>query len=406
MPFIRCAAPSSSPAFNYISMHQSHGSSLFISVVFFLVLQFTCAFKFNVPPPVVVPGQTPLITWTSAPSDPKTMNLNLSCNDGPSKEIASSITIASAIFPLSARTYNLRPPLVCNLEALKTDDVTVLDEVTIDVISSAVATSLTKTISTASNVPSAKSSSSSNQGTSTTSRSTRISVPLSKTQISSSAPSDESHPPPNRVFTSEPTSQTATAPLTITSRTTQMSVSPSPINPTTDVSFPAPSDESPVLTTSSTSHNTASTSEPPHTTRPIGAIVGGVVGGFVGLTMLAILSIIFFRRRRRLSVSPLTPLPYDKDYVQPLDKKSRLAQITDEKEAAQRQRDQLQAEMDHDGPSSSSDTPPGSIFSERQTEVLQQRILDLETQQLDLEHQLYGERPPPTYSSSNLPSVL
>ncbi|KAG6861762.1 hypothetical protein C0995_012266 [Termitomyces sp. Mi166 len=137
------------------------------------------------------------------------------------------------------------------------------------------------------------------------------------------------------------------------------------------------------------------------------AIVGGVVGGLVGIGILTILSIIWFCRRRPPPLQrPPTPvpLPYDPNYVQPLDKTSRLAQIINEKEAAEQQRDQLQTEVEsmhlhestRDHSSGISDTPSGSEPAERLIEALRQRILELEAQQRDLEHQLL----PPSYLDS------
>ncbi|KAG6861763.1 hypothetical protein C0995_012267 [Termitomyces sp. Mi166 len=105
---------------------------------------------------------------------------------------------------------------------------------------------------------------------------------------------------------------------------------------------------------SSTSIDTAvissiPTSTPTFTTIPIGATVGGVVGGLVGLGILTILFIVWLRRRRppplQLPPNPI-PLTYDPNYVQPLDKTSRLAQIIDEKEALKRQRDEFQTEVE------------------------------------------------------------
>ncbi|KAG6861757.1 hypothetical protein C0995_012261 [Termitomyces sp. Mi166 len=142
---------------------------------------------------------------------------------------------------------------------------------------------------------------------------------------------------------------------------------------------------------------------------PTGAIIGGVVGGLAGLGILATIFIIWLRRRRppRLRLPSLVPLPYDTNYVQPLDKTSRLAQIINEKEAAERQRDQLQSEVEsihlrastRERSSGISDTPSGSGPPEQLIEALRQRILELETQQQDLERQLYSERRPPSYSN-------
>ncbi|KAG6861768.1 hypothetical protein C0995_012272 [Termitomyces sp. Mi166 len=159
--------------------------------------------------------------------------------------------------------------------------------------------------------------------------------------------------------------------------------------------------------------------KPTSTTTPIGAIVGGVVGGLVGIGILTILFIIWLRRRRPSPLQRLpapVPLSYDPNYVQPLDKtsqllspacqnhvthhifKGQLAQIINEKEAAERQRDQLQTEVEstRDRSSGISDTPSGNGPSERLIEALRQRILELETQQRDLEHQLL----PPSYLDS------
>ncbi|KAG6861761.1 hypothetical protein C0995_012265 [Termitomyces sp. Mi166 len=155
---------------------------------------------------------------------------------------------------------------------------------------------------------------------------------------------------------------------------------------------------------------TQAATTPTSTTVPIGAIVGGVVGGLVGIGILTILSIIWLRRRRPPPLQrPPTPvpLPYDPNYVQPLDKTSRLAQIMNEKEAAERQRDELQTELEsmhlrestRDRSSGISDPPSGGGPAEQLIEALRQRILKLEAQQQDLEHQLYNERRPPSYSN-------
>ncbi|KAG6817057.1 hypothetical protein H0H87_000469 [Tephrocybe sp. NHM501043] len=88
----------------------------------------------------------------------------------------------------------------------------------------------------------------------------------------------------------------------------------------------------------------------------------------------------------------------------------RLAQISDEKAAAEQQRQQLQAEVDRlrlrestlAAPPAVSETEipgSGSGPAEQQVEALRQRILELELQQRDLEDQLFGTRPPPGYSS-------
>ncbi|KAG6861766.1 hypothetical protein C0995_012270 [Termitomyces sp. Mi166 len=171
----------------------------------------------------------------------------------------------------------------------------------------------------------------------------------------------------------------------------------------------------PTEISSSTSIDTAAissmpTSTPTSITTPIGAIRGGVVGGLVGLGILTILFIIWLRRRRPPSLQRLptpVPLPYDPNYVQPLDKTSRLAQIINKKEAAERQRDKLQTEVEsmylhesnRDRSSGISDTPSRSGPAEQLIEALRQRILELEAQQRDLEYQLYNERRPPSYSN-------
>ncbi|KAG6886914.1 hypothetical protein C0995_003345, partial [Termitomyces sp. Mi166 len=88
--------------------------------------------------------------------------------------------------------------------------------------------------------------------------------------------------------------------------------------------------------------------------------------------------------------------------------KAGLAQIINEKEAAERQRDELQTELEsmhlcestRDRPSGISDTPSRSEPAERLMEVLRQRILELEAQQRDLEHQLL----PPSYLDSTFVS--
>ncbi|KAG6861767.1 hypothetical protein C0995_003346 [Termitomyces sp. Mi166 len=146
--------------------------------------------------------------------------------------------------------------------------------------------------------------------------------------------------------------------------------------------------------TSFPSNTITSTSEStPISTTPIGAIVGSVVGGLVGLGILTILFIIWLRRRRPPPLQRLpapVPLPYDPNYVQPLDKTSQPAcTIINEKEAAERQRDQLQTEVEsmhlresaRNGPSGITGTPSGSGPPEQLIEVLRQRILELETQQ-------------------------
>ncbi|KAG6902683.1 hypothetical protein C0995_013375, partial [Termitomyces sp. Mi166 len=133
---------------------------------------------------------------------------------------------------------------------------------------------------------------------------------------------------------------------------------------------------------------------------PVGAIVGGVVGDFVGLGLLIILLIICLRRRRPPPPpSPiLTPLPYDQNRVESLHKNGQLEQISSEKEAAQRQHEQLQTEVERIRlRESTQNDPSGSGPGEQQQmEVLRQRILELEAQQRDLERQLYNEQPPPT----------
>ncbi|KAG5337266.1 hypothetical protein C0989_010033 [Termitomyces sp. Mn162] len=82
----------------------------------------------------------------------------------------------------------------------------------------------------------------------------------------------------------------------------------------------------------------------------------------------------------------------------------RLAQIAEEKDAAQWQRDQLQAQVNHNSTYGTRDTPFGSGVLE-QMEALRQRILELEAQQRDLEHQLHGEQPlPAQVSNENIDS--
>ncbi|KNZ79301.1 hypothetical protein J132_10850 [Termitomyces sp. J132] len=156
----------------------------------------------------------------------------------------------------------------------------------------------------------------------------------------------------------------------------------------------------PSLVTTSTSHNTAFTSESTQKSMiPLGAIVGGVVGGLV---VLGILTILLICIRRRYSPSALAPVPfaYDQNYIQPSEKSNRLSKIINERQVDQWQRGQSQTEVEritHSSPSALSDTSSACEPLGRQVESLQYRILGLEVQQRNFEHQLYGEQPPPSY---------
>ncbi|KAH0584597.1 hypothetical protein H2248_010131 [Termitomyces sp. 'cryptogamus'] len=218
----------------------------------------------------------------------------------------------------------------------------------------------------------------------------------------------------------EPTSISSEKSLTTpesdstTSASVSMQLTPTPTLPFTTSPTDASSSlsfENVIPTMSSISQSiTAASGSTKTSATPTGLIVGVVVGALVGLGILIII-FICFRRRRTLSPPCPTPvpLPYDPSYIQPLDKNSQLAQITREREAAQRQHDQLQdtislRESAHNGLSGFNDTSAGSGPLEQQLAAVRQRMLELAVQQRDLEYQLYGEQPPPSYSNSS--SVL
>ncbi|KAG5727398.1 hypothetical protein E4T56_gene11928 [Termitomyces sp. T112] len=327
-------------------------------IVLFLVLRVTYALDL-LAPSVIFQGENLKISWSSTPDDPNMFSLDLVCNGSPNilaSSVSTALMLVSVTVPLSLSNLSPPSPLSCSFQARTLDNTnTLLNETQVMV---SVASVVTTTFHGISGFPAETS---------------RHSLPTASIDPSNG-----------------------------NSSKTQTSTS---LPPTTSLAD-ASSDESPTRSTSSSSHNTASASNSTQTsTTPIGAIVGGVVGGFVGLGILVFIFFICLRRRRRLSAPPPlppppVPLPYNQNYVQPLDKNSRLAQIAEEKDAAQRQRDQLQAQVDHNSPSGTHDTPSGSGVLEQQMEALRQRIIELEAQQRDLEHQLYGEQPPPVQISN------
>ncbi|KAG6861758.1 hypothetical protein C0995_012262 [Termitomyces sp. Mi166 len=358
-------------------------------IAIFLTLRVTCGLKLDDVPSKVNVGEIMKVSWTSVPSDPKIMAFFWLC-DNSAVQIALSVSTVLGFFSVTVVDVLNQPlPLSCNLQAKDSNDLAIIldqAEVTIFAASPSAPTTSIGEPSLASTDP---------EGSST---------PLSTPTKLSGEPS----------LASTDTAKGSLTPLSThsitinsTSEPTRMSSSiddPAFARPPTSMTKISES-SLPTTILSSTSIDTAAissmpTSTPTFTTTPIGAIVGGVVGGLVGMGILIILSIIWLRRRRppplRRPPTPL-PLPYDPNYVQPLDKTSRLAQIINEKEAAERQRDQLQTEVEsaRDRSSGISDTPFESGPPEL-IEALRQRILELEAQQRDLEHQLL----PPSYSDS------
>ncbi|KAG6860736.1 hypothetical protein C0995_008092 [Termitomyces sp. Mi166 len=107
-------------------MRPLRGLGLSDHIAFLLVLHATSALKLDIPSDVV-PGETLVVSWTSADGDPDTMDLFLSCDGGASyKMIASSVSTASA-------SYTITVPLSDNLNLRSPDDATVLDGTMVDV---------------------------------------------------------------------------------------------------------------------------------------------------------------------------------------------------------------------------------------------------------------------------------
>ncbi|KNZ81066.1 hypothetical protein J132_03056 [Termitomyces sp. J132] len=133
---------------------------------------------------------------------------------------------------------------------------------------------------------------------------------------------------------------------------------------------------------------------------PGGAIAGGVIGALVALGAL-IIFLVFLRRRRRFTSSLIpVPLPYDVNYVQPLEKRN-----YEKEEAVEQWHDELQAEEvhprnAHGGPLqlATIEMSSGGVQAEQEFEILRRRIIELEEQQRVLENQQSSLPLPPGYS--------
>ncbi|GLB35573.1 hypothetical protein LshimejAT787_0211380 [Lyophyllum shimeji] len=186
------------------------------------------------------------------------------------------------------------------------------------------------------------------------------------------------------------------------------------------------------ITTPTTSASTTSTVQPTSITtvspapnqKKTGPAVKTVLPCVAVLVLLLVVGSIFYLRRRRrrrlLAAHPiLVPLIHQEDYTQPLDKRGRLGQVVSEKSAAERQRDQLQMDLaarnraERPGALSSASQADSEATLRRQVEVMSQRILELETQQRELE--AYGvypfsnegrRQPPPDYSVTTSSRII
>ncbi|KAH0584594.1 hypothetical protein H2248_010128 [Termitomyces sp. 'cryptogamus'] len=335
-------------------------------------------------PSNVVLGQTTRISWTSSSADPGRMDLYMRCNGGRFlNKIASSVSTAAessfVTMPSPPDRDGLNLPLQCTLRA-ETLDGSLLDEVRLIVKPSALQTMTSPVVIPKENLT-----------TSSTSTST-----IGPKETSSNSTSSTSTVTPKENSSTSSASRHTTSAFESTQTSALLGSTTKPTN----VSFSTSFDRNPSLVTTSTSHNTAFTSESTQKSMiPLGAIVGGVVGGLV---VLGILTILLICIRRRYSPSALAPVPfaYDQNYIQPSEKSNRLSKIINERQVDQWQRGQSQTEVEritHSSPSALSDTSSACEPLGRQVESLQYRILGLEVQQRNFEHQLYGEQPPPSY---------
>ncbi|KAG5726344.1 hypothetical protein E4T56_gene19662 [Termitomyces sp. T112] len=349
-------------------------SSVLKSTMMLTFLAGAGALDFNVSPASIFQSRTLAVSWHFSPGDADSFKLSINC-DSMSIPLLNPLVVQTAASPFLFDVPDVFPqfqlPTECHLLANTNSD----PQDPLETIPTATFTILAPL------------------------RESTSIFPLQPT-ISFSTTSEKSLTTPESDST--------------TSASVSMQLTPTPTLPfttsSTDVSSSL-SFENAIPTTSSTSQSiTAASGSTKKSATPTGLIVGVVFGSLVGLGILIIL-LICFRRRRTPShlFSTLVPLPYDPSYIQPLDKNSQLAQITREREAAQRQHDQLQEtislrESAHNGLSGLDDPPLWSDPLEQQLAVVRQRMLELAVQQRDLEYQLYGEQPPPSYSNSS--SVL
>ncbi|KAH0584595.1 hypothetical protein H2248_010129 [Termitomyces sp. 'cryptogamus'] len=371
------------------------------------------ALDFMVSPISISPLQTLSISWTPPPGVDNLNSLALSINcdtmDVPLLYPENVQTITSLFQFLIPDIYpQFQLPTQCSLLADVNSEPPDLLE-TIPTATFTILNSLSDPTVISTTDPTDASSPVTSQGSPTTPE------PNSRSSASESTPFSSTSPPvknstatsvtvKGNPATSSNSSLGSASKSALSVATRSMDAPSSPSDPIVIISPTATTSES---TRTSTSNHTETTSESTRTsTTPPGLIIGGVVGGLIGLGILIIPFIICFRRRHTPShpFSTPVPLPYDPDYIQPLDK-SQLPQINSKREAAQRQHDQLQEtislrENAHNGVGLN-DTPPGSRQLEQQMEAVRQRVLELAAQQRDLANQLYGEQPPPTYSNSS-----
>jgi len=141
---------------------------------------------------------------------------------------------------------------------------------------------------------------------------------------------------------------------------------------------------------------------------PTGAIVGAVIGAFV-LVFVVLAAV--YRVRRRPKAPTVYPLIHDDSYPPFSKQEDRLEQVRSEKIAAQRQRDQLQTDLERSRTAaheerreeSNGGQSEAEVDLRQQLQVMSERILELEEQQRELE--LFGGSsvPPPDYTPTAAP---